>query len=55
MNTARGRGTGESIHNLAEVHCKEINRPVRPVRTRTLGGVGGASERSGSLSRCFVR
>jgi|GEM_PF-6160103 len=38
----------ECIHNLAEAHCKEMNRPVR---TRTPGGVGGASEQSGSLSR----
>ncbi len=44
----QGAGTGESIHNLAEAHCKEMNRPVR---TRTPGGVGGASEQSGSLSR----
>ncbi len=35
---SQGRGTGESIHNLAEAHCKEMNRPVR---TRTPGGVGG--------------
>jgi len=44
---AQGTGAGESIHNLAEAHCTEMNRPVR---TRTPGGVGGASEQSGSLS-----
>jgi hypothetical protein len=40
-------GIGESAsRNLAEAHCEEMNRPVR---TRTPGGVGGASEQSGSL------
>ena len=33
---------GESVNNLAEAHCEEMNRPVR---TRKPGGVeGGASE-----------
>ena len=39
---------GESVRNLAEAHFEEMNRSVR---TRTPGGVGGASEQSGSLSR----
>ena len=34
-------GIGESANDLAEAHCEEMNRPVR---TRTPGGVGGASE-----------
>ena len=32
-------GIGESVNNLAEAHCEELNRPVR---THTPGGVGGA-------------
>ncbi len=40
----QGTGTGESTDNLAEAHCKEMNRPVR---TRTPGGVGGAAQQSG--------
>ena len=42
-------GIGESVNYLAKAHCEEMNRPVR---TRMPGGVGGASEQSGSLSRC---
>ena|GEM_PF-3676531 len=48
----RGPRAGESIHNLAEAYRKEMNRPVR---TRTPGGVGRASEQSGSLFRLIVR
>jgi len=36
-NRLGGTGTGESLHNLAEAHCKEMNRPVR---TRNAGWCG---------------
>ena len=48
---------GESGNNLAAGHCEEMNRTVR---TRTPGGVGGASEQSGArflfaANRSFTR
>ena len=39
--TPHADGIGESVNNLAEAYCKEMNRPMR---TRTPGGVGGASK-----------
>ena len=37
----RANGIRESANDLAEAHCEEMNRPLR---ARTLSGVGGASE-----------
>ena len=45
-------GIAQSVRDLDEAYCKEPNRLVR---TRMLGGVGGAPEQSGPLSRSIVR
>ena len=46
-----GQGLASLLTIWQKLTAKEMNRPVR---TRTPGGVGGASEQSGSLSRFLL-